>query len=68
MAITKCEGEGQGSCKRCDQLGIWNRRWMTMLYKVDGVDGCYCYDCARKIHAKLCVENNPPREIIGEMF
>ena len=21
--VTRCEGEGQGSCKRCNDMGIW---------------------------------------------
>lgn len=49
LKITKCKGEGQGSCKRCDDHGIWNRHWMSMLYKIEGYEGCYCPYCVREI-------------------
>ena len=49
MKITKCIGEGQGSCKKCNDMGIWNRIWTSFLYKIEGLDGCYCYDCVEKI-------------------
>jgi hypothetical protein len=47
--MIKCKGEGQGSCKRCNDKGIWNRHWMSMLYEIKGYDGCYCWDCAKDI-------------------
>ena len=47
--MQKCNGEGQGSCKRCNEKGIWNRNWMCFLYKVEGHDGIYCYECAKEI-------------------
>lgn len=47
--ITQCKGEGQGSCKRCNDHGLWNRHWMSMLYKIEGHEGCYCSECVRKI-------------------
>lgn len=31
LKITKCKGEGQGSCKGCDNKGIWNRNWMCFF-------------------------------------
>lgn len=46
-----CPGEGQGSCKRCSDNGKWNRVWMSMLYEIDGYDGCYCFDCVKAILA-----------------
>ena len=49
LKITKCKGEGQGSCKRCTDRGIWNRRWMCFLYEIEGYDGCYCGDCVKEI-------------------
>lgn len=49
MKITKCSGEGQGSCKRCADNGKWNRQWMCFLFKIEGLDGCYCSDCIKKI-------------------
>ena len=52
--ITKCTGEGQGSCKRCNDHGIWNRHWMSMLYKIEGYEGCYCPECVKKIMDDNC--------------
>lgn len=51
LKITKCTGEGQGSCKRCNDYGIWNRHWMSMLYKIEGYEGCYCSECVKEIKA-----------------
>ena len=47
--VTKCTGEGQGSCKRCNDKGRWNRAWMCFLNKIEGYDGCYCNECTREI-------------------
>ena len=52
MKITKCKGEGQGSCKRCSDKGKWNRTWMCFLYKIEGYEGCYCSDCVKEIQAE----------------
>ena len=49
MKITKCTGEGQGSCKRCSDNGKWNITWMCFLYKIEGYEGCYCRDCVKEI-------------------
>lgn len=49
LKIMKCKGEGLGSCKRCADHGIWNRHWMSMLYKIEGYKGCYCSYCAEEI-------------------
>lgn len=47
--ITQCQGEGQGSCKRCNDKGIWNRKWMCFLYRIEGLEGCYCRECVKEI-------------------
>lgn len=47
--ITQCQGEGQGSCKRCNDKGIWNVNWMCFLYKIEGLEGCYCRECVKEI-------------------
>lgn len=52
MKITKCKGEGQGSCSLCDEHGIYNRIWMTFLYRIEGYKGCYCEKCVNEIKAK----------------
>lgn len=49
LKITKCKGEGQGSCKRCTDRGIWNRSWMCFLYEIEGYEGCYCLDCVKEM-------------------
>lgn len=49
MKVTKCTGEGQGSCKRCSDKGKWNRIWCCFLYKIEGLEGCYCSDCVKEI-------------------
>ena len=50
IKYTQCTGEGQGSCKMCEDMGKWNRAWMSFLYKIDGTNGCFCGDCIRKIN------------------
>lgn len=47
--VTRCQGEGQGSCKRCSERGIWNRSWMSLLSDIEGYDGHYCSDCVKEI-------------------
>lgn len=47
--VTQCKGEGQGECTLCAKNGKWNRHWMTFLYKIEGMEGCYCHDCMTKI-------------------
>ncbi len=47
--VSRCYGEGQGSCKRCNDRGIWNIYWMSFLYKIEGYDGCYCSHCVQEI-------------------
>lgn len=49
IKVTPCEGEGQGSCKRCSDKGKWNRMWMWSLCKIEGREGCYCFNCAKEI-------------------
>lgn len=60
IKIVQCEGEGQGSCDTCNEQGIWNRKWMCMLYNIaeDGkiIDKkCYCREHAKE--AKKYWEN-----------
>lgn len=51
IKITKCTGEGLGTCKRCYETKGYNRIWMTMLWKIegDGLNGYYCSSCKNKI-------------------
>ena len=49
LKVSRCYGEGQGSCKRCNDHGIWNRCWASFLYKIEGYDGCYCSYCVQEI-------------------
>lgn len=39
MNVIKCEGNGQGSCKRCLDQGKWDRMWMCFLYHIEGMVG-----------------------------
>lgn len=54
--MEKCSGEGQGTCKRCKDNGIWNSNWMSFLYKVDGYEGIYCYECAKYLEEQKQVK------------
>ncbi len=49
LKIIRCEGNGQGSCKGCNDKGIWNRHWTCFLYKIQGQEGCYCEKCIKEI-------------------
>lgn len=49
LKVTRYEGEGQGTCARCLAKSGWNRYWMTMLYKVDGLPGLYCSQCVEQL-------------------
>lgn len=49
MIVTKCQGEGHGSCKRCLDNGKWNMMWACFLYKIEGLDGVYCSECIEAI-------------------
>lgn len=49
LKITRCKGEGQGSCKMCMDNGKWNTNWMCFLYEIEGYEGCYCSECAKRI-------------------
>lgn len=53
LKITRCVGEGQGSCKRCSDKGKWNSMWTCFLYKVEGYKGCYCSDCVKEIQKEV---------------
>lgn len=53
MKITRCEGNGQGSCKGCEDRDKWNRVWTSMLYKIEGLEGCYCSNCVEKHKQKI---------------
>lgn len=53
MIVTQCVGEEDGSCKRCLDNGKWNSYWMVFLYKIKGLDGCYCHECVKAIKKEL---------------
>lgn len=63
MKVTKCTGEGQGSCKRCSDKGKWNRVWCRFLYKIEGLEGCYCSDCVKEIISEREVTRNERRTL-----
>lgn len=57
IIVSQCSGEGQGSCKRCEDKGKWNRIWMSLLSEIafeengnkTTLEGCYCSDCVKEI-------------------
>ena len=51
--VIHCTGQGQGSCKRCEDKGIWNRTWMCFLYRIEGLNGCYCEKCVKEIAGEI---------------
>lgn len=46
-------GRRSGSCKRCVDKGIWNRMWMSFLYKIEGLEGYYCAKCVDEITEEM---------------
>lgn len=58
MEVINCHGEGMGTCRRCLNRTGWNMNWMTLLYKIKGLDGCYCSRCVKEIreliHNEIC--------------
>ena len=52
LKVTQCQGEGAGSCRRCIEKGRWSNEWMFRLYKIEGFEGCYCFDCVKEIEAE----------------
>ena len=57
LKIMRCKGNGQVSCKGCNDKGIWNRYWMCFLYKIQGQEGCYCEKCIKEIARQEECEN-----------
>lgn len=51
--IVKCQGEGQGCCKWCKEMGKYSLTWMSFLYRVEGIEGCYCFEHALEIEKRL---------------
>ena len=47
--VTRAQGHGQGSCFRCEEKGKWNRIWMCFLYRIENIEGLYCWDCVKEI-------------------
>lgn len=37
------------SCRMCWENGKWNVLPRLFMYEIEGRDGCYCSDCAKKI-------------------
>lgn len=62
MKVTKCKGEGQGSCKRCNDMGKWNITWMCFLSKIEGLPGCYCSDCVKELQKDEAIHSEGDEE------
>ena len=56
LKVSRCTGDGQGSCKRCFDLGKYSRTWMCFLYEIEGYAGCYCSDCMNVILSECDVK------------
>ena len=69
MEVTQCQGEGHGSCRRCTNKTGWNMSWMCFLYKIKGLNGCYCGECVKEIremaHNGICPNCGSSMEMIG---
>ena len=70
MEVTQCQGEGQGTCIiRCFNRTGWNRSWMCFLYKIKGLNGCYCGECVKEIREMaqngICPNCGGSIEMIG---
>lgn len=50
--LKQCVGNGLGFCKLCESRGKWSLNWMCFLYEIDGISGCYCWECANEIISK----------------
>lgn len=50
--MQQCNFEGQGTCRICESTKGFNRYWGCFLYKVDGYDGCYCYEHAKELEER----------------
>ena len=49
MKICKAEGHGQSACRRCTELGKYSWTWTSFLYKIEGINGYFCYECTKEI-------------------
>ena len=49
MNYVRLEGNGQCSCKRCEEKRGWNRHWTCMCYKIEGLEGVYCGECLTEL-------------------
>ena len=52
MNVKQAVGNGQTQCRGCKDKGIWNVQWTDFLFRIDGLEGCYCRKCVNEIQAK----------------
>lgn len=52
LKISNAIGNGQSQCKGCAEKGKWNWNWTSFLYKIEGKDGCYCWQCVMEMQEK----------------
>lgn len=55
LEITRCKGEGMGTCKGC---GTWT--WMALLFDVTGCPGPYCSGCVHNLITRQATEQKKP--------
>nr|DAR00777.1 MAG TPA: PROTEIN/RNA Complex, archaeal, ribosomal, 50S, protein.0A [Caudoviricetes sp.] len=63
LKVTRCNGEGKGVCKRCKERKGFGLNWMSFLYKIEGYDGCYCFDCVKEILIEEEAEDAPTADV-----
>lgn len=55
--VTRCQGNGQGVCRRCKALRRPCIYWTTWLYKSGGFEGALCYNCVLELKQSEEVQN-----------
>lgn len=53
MKIKTCVANGQGSCKRCSEKGVFNSSPRYFLYEIEGIEGIYCLDCVKEVLSEI---------------
>ena len=52
LKISNAIGNGQSQCQGCAEKGKWNRNWTSFLYKIEGKDGYFCWQCVKEMQEK----------------
>lgn len=49
---TQAVGNGQSQCRLCRKKGIYNVNWTVFMYKIEGMEGYYCYSCVKELESE----------------